>query len=227
MKLTFLGHAALLIEGIEGRYNVVIDPFFTGNPAFPKNFELPKVDYVLVTHGHGDHLGDTVSLCQKYGSTVVSNFELCNYLQAKGCTVHPMHVGGVFYFEFGKVKLTPAVHGSGIHDGDKVLYGGNPCGFLIKAEGKTIYHAGDTGLTKEMELLKEVDVAFLPIGGNFVMDVDDAIEAVKMIKPKLVVPMHYNTWDIIKADPERFKAEVEKMGIECRILKPGESIELN
>ncbi|ODN31310.1 metal-dependent hydrolase [Fervidobacterium thailandense] len=226
MKLTFLGHAVVLIEGIDSKYNVIIDPFITGNPAFPEGFELPKIDYVLVTHGHGDHLGDTLSICQKHGSTVISNFELCNFLQLKGCKVHPMHVGGVYYFEFGKVKLTPAIHGSGIHDGDKVLYGGNPCGFLIKAEGKTIYHAGDTGLTKEMELLKDVDVAFLPIGGNFVMDADDAVEAVKMIKPKMVVPIHYNTWDIIKADVEHFKSEVEKLGVECKVLKPGESIVL-
>lgn len=226
MKLTFLGHAVVLIEGIEDKYNIIIDPFITGNPAYPKDFELPRIDYILVTHGHGDHLGDTLPLCQKYGSTVISNFELCNFLQLKGCKVHPMHVGGVYYFEFGKVKLTPAIHGSGIHDGDKVLYGGNACGFLIKAEDRTIYHAGDTGLTKEMELLKDVDVAFLPIGGNFVMDVEDAIEAVKMIKPNVVVPIHYNTWDIIKADVERFKLEVEKLGAECKILKPSESIVL-
>jgi len=226
MKLTFLGHAVVLIEGIEDKYNVIIDPFITGNPAYPAEFELPKINYILVTHGHGDHLGDTLSLCQKYGSTVISNFELCNFLQLKGCKVHPMHVGGVYYFEFGKVKLTPAIHGSGIYDGDKVLYGGNPCGFLFKAENKTIYHAGDTGLTKEMELLKDVDVAFLPIGGNFVMDADDAIEAVKMIKPKMVIPIHYNTWDIIKADVEHFRLEVEKLGTECKVLKPGESVVL-
>lgn len=225
MKLTFLGHAALLLN-IEEKYNVIIDPFISGNPAYPKDFALPKIDYILVTHGHGDHLGDTVDLCKRYGSTVISNYEICNYLQLKGCKVHPMHVGGVFYFEFGKVKLTPAIHGSGIHDGDKTLYGGNPCGILIKSEGKSIYHAGDTGLTKEFELLKDVDVAFLPIGGNFVMDVDDALVAVEMIKPKVVVPIHYNTWEIIKADENKFKEGVEKLGIKCVIMKPGDTLEL-
>jgi len=226
MRLTFLGHAVLLISDIEGKYNVIIDPFITGNPAYPKDFQLPKIDYIMVTHGHGDHLGDTVELCKKYNSTVISNFEICNYLQLKGCKIHPMHVGGVYYFEFGKVKLTPAIHGSGIHEGDKVLYGGNPCGFLIKVEGKNIYHAGDTGLTKEFELLKDIDVAFLPIGGNFVMDVEDALVALEMIKPKIVVPIHYNTWDIIKADEQKFKEGAEKLGIKCVILKPGESLEI-
>uniref|UniRef100_A0A7C5Y6I3 UPF0173 metal-dependent hydrolase ENM46_01005 n=1 Tax=Fervidobacterium nodosum TaxID=2424 RepID=A0A7C5Y6I3_9BACT len=225
MKLTFLGHAALLLN-IEEKYNVIIDPFISGNPAYPKDFALPKIDYILVTHGHGDHLGDTVDLCKKHGSTVISNYEICNYLQLKGCKVHPMHVGGVFYFEFGKVKLTPAIHGSGIHDGDKTLYGGNPCGILIKAEGKSVYHAGDTGLTKEFELLKDVDVAFLPIGGNFVMDTEDALISIEMIKPKVVVPIHYNTWDIIKADENKFKEDVEKLGVKCVIMKPGDTLEL-
>lgn len=226
MKLTFLGHAALLIEGIDGKYNVIIDPFISGNPSYPKSFILPKIDYIFVTHGHGDHLGDTIELCRKYNPTVISNFEICNYLQLKGCKIHPMHVGGVYYFEFGKVKLTPAVHGSGIHDGDKTIYGGNPCGILIQTEGKSIYHAGDTGLTKEFELLKDVDIAFLPIGGNFVMDVEDALRAVEMIRPKTVVPIHYNTWEIIKADEDKFKQETEKLGVECIIMKPGETIEI-
>jgi len=225
MKITFLGHAAVLITEIEGKYNVIIDPFITGNPAYPKDFKLSKIDYILVTHGHGDHLGDTVEICKSDGATVISNFELSEYLQKKGCKVHPMHVGGVHYFDFGKVKLTPAIHGSGIRDGENVIYGGNPCGFLVKAEGKVIYHAGDTGLTKEMELIKDVDLAFIPIGGNFVMDVEDAITAVDMITPKNVVPIHYNTWDIIKADPEKFKAEVGKLGVNCLIMKPGETIE--
>lgn len=139
-----------------------------------------------------------------------------------------MHIGGSYLFDFGRVKMTPAVHGSGILDGENIIYGGNPGGFLITLEGKKIYHAGDTGLTKDMELLKEenVDVAFLPIGGNFVMDVEDAIRAVSMISPRKVVPMHYGTWEIIFADVELFKKKVEEMGVECVILEPGESLEL-
>ncbi|MBO8161488.1 MAG: metal-dependent hydrolase [Thermosipho sp. (in: Bacteria)] len=223
MKITFLGHAVFLIEG---QKNLIIDPFITGNPAYPGDFQLPNIDYILVTHGHGDHIGDTVELSKKFGSTVISNFEICNYLQSKGVNkVHPMHIGGSKEFEFGKLKMTPALHGSGIIDDGKIIYGGNPGGFLIKME-KSIYHAGDTGLTKDMELLKGADIAILPIGGNFVMDIEDAVRAVEMIQPKLVIPMHYNTWEIINANAEEFKSQVEKLDIECKILKPGESLEV-
>lgn len=223
MKITFLGHAAFLIED---KKNIIIDPFITGNPAYPNNFTLPQIDYILVTHGHGDHIGDTVEISEKYGATVISNFEICNYLQSKGVKkIHPMHIGGSKEFDFGKLKMTPALHGSGIIENGKIIYGGNSGGFLISAE-KSVYHAGDTGLTKDMELIKGVDVALLPIGGNFVMDVNDAVIATEMIKPKIVIPMHYNTWDVINADEEKFKMLVEKLGIKCVILKPGESVEV-
>lgn len=223
MKITFLGHAAFLIEG---KKNIIIDPFISGNPTYPIGFTLPKIDYILVTHGHGDHIGNTVELSEKFSATVVSNFEICNYLKTKGVKkIHPMHIGGSKEFDFGKLKMTPALHGSGISEGDKIIYGGNPGGFLISSE-KTIYHAGDTGLTKDMELLENIDIAFLPIGGNFVMDVEDAVRATEMIKPKIVIPMHYNTWDIINADDKEFKTKVEKLGVKCVILKPGESLEV-
>ncbi|QTA38861.1 metal-dependent hydrolase [Thermosipho ferrireducens] len=223
MKLTFLGHATFLITG---KKNIIIDPFITGNPSFPQNFKLPDLDYILVSHGHGDHIGDAVELADKHNATVISNFEICLYLQKKGVKkVHPMHIGGKATFDFGTLKLTPALHGSGIIDGEDIVYGGTPSGFIIDV-GKRFYHAGDTGLTKDMELINNIDIALLPIGGNFVMDVEDALKALEMIKPGMVIPMHYNTWDVIKADDRLFKEESEKRGIKCTILKPGEYIEV-
>ncbi|MCD6551294.1 metal-dependent hydrolase [Thermotoga sp.] len=226
MKITFLGHATVLIEGEK---NIIIDPFITGNPVCPvKLKDLPKIDYILVTHGHGDHLGDALEIAKESDATVISNYEICQYLGKKGAKTHAMHIGGSYLFDFGKVKMTPALHGSGILDGESMIYGGNPGGFLVTTEGKKVYHAGDTGLTKDMELLREenVDVAFLPIGGNFVMDVEDAVRAVSMIKPRKVVPIHYGTWEIIFADVKLFKKKAEEEGVKCVILEPGESLEL-
>ncbi len=227
MKIKFLGHAAVLVELNEK--NLLIDPFISDNPCCPiKISDLPRIHYILVTHGHADHLGDTVKIAKSDGATVIANFELSSFISRHGVSTHPMHIGGKYVFEFGSVKLTPALHGSSVVEGDLPVYAGNPCGFLIEADGKKIYHAGDTGLTKEMELLarENIDVAMLPIGGNFVMDMWDAVEAAKMIKPKVVVPIHYNTWPVIKADPEKFAKELEKIGVKCTVLKPGETIEL-
>ncbi|RKX46689.1 MAG: metal-dependent hydrolase [Thermotogae bacterium] len=228
MKLTFLGHAAVLIESKESR--IFIDPFVTDNPSCPlKIDEIPAPTHILVTHGHGDHLGDSVELSKRFGSLVVANFEIATYLSTKNVEkIHAMHIGGKTTFEFGSVKMVPAVHGSGIVDGDTVKCGGTPCGFLLETEGKKIYHAGDTGLTVEMQLLRseKIDLAFLPIGGNYVMDVDDAVRAVEMIKPAKVVPMHYGTWPVIEANPEEFKERIETLGVECIIMKPGDTLEL-
>ncbi|MFN4190723.1 MAG: metal-dependent hydrolase [Pseudothermotoga sp.] len=227
MKIRYLGHAVVLIQLKEK--NLIIDPFITDNPCCPvKLQDLPRIHYILVTHGHSDHLGDTVKIAKADGATVIANFELCSYVARHGVATHPMHIGGKYVFEFGSVKLTPALHGSSLIEKELPVYAGNPCGFLIEAEGKKIYHAGDTGLTKDMELLQKekIDIAFLPIGGNFVMDLWDAVEAVKMIQPKVVVPIHFNTWEIIKANPEKFKQEVEKLQIQCHVMNPGETIEL-
>ena len=227
MRIQYLGHSVLMIETKEKR--LILDPFITGNPQCPISVEeLPKINYVLVTHGHGDHIGDTIKISKRDDATVISNAEICGYLSEKGVKTHPMHIGGSFSFDFGKVKLTPAFHGSSIDDDKGVIYGGMPAGFLVESEGKKLYHAGDTGLTVEMQLLKDekVDVAFLPIGGNYVMDVSDAIRATSFIMPKKVVPMHYNTWDVIKANADEFKAGVKSIGVECLIMKPGEWIEI-
>jgi L-ascorbate metabolism protein UlaG (beta-lactamase superfamily) len=225
VRIAYLGHSAFHVKA-EG-LNALIDPFLSGNPkASAGKGEFAAVNYIFVTHGHGDHLGDTVEIAKRCDATVVTNFELCHYLAGKGVKCSPMHVGGRTRFPFGRVKLTPAWHGSGIEEGEKMLYGGTPCGFLIEVEGKKLYHAGDTGLTVEMQLLADdgIDVALLPIGGNFVMDVEDAAKAVKMIKPKMAIPMHYGTFPAIDADPEEFKRLVSGV---CKvvILQPGEGLE--
>ncbi len=229
VKLTFLGHACWLIESSSGK--VIIDPFLTGNPQAAAKPEQITVDAILVTHGHGDHLGDAVDIARRCNALIVAPFELANFCASKGANIHPMHIGGSREFPFGWVKLVPASHGSAyVGDDGSVVYTGNPCGFLYKTDGKLIYHAGDTGLIADMELIGkryEIDVALLPIGDNFTMGPEDALEAVKLIKPKVVIPMHYNTWDLIAQDPEKFREMVKKeTSSECVVVKPGESYEL-
>ena len=225
VKATYLGHACFSIT--DGESSVIIDPFLTGNPSASTSPDKINADAILLTHGHGDHFGDTVAIAKRTGALVIAPYELAIYCERKGLKSHPMHIGGMRQFPFGKVKLTPAWHGSAII-GDTIEYTGSPCGFLLTMNGKTIYHSGDTGLFGDMELigrLQKIDLALLPIGDNFVMGIDDAAEATRMIKPKKVVPMHYNTFDVIKADPEEFRKKV-KMICECVILKPGESVDV-
>lgn len=195
MKITYYGHSVFLIE--DKNFKAIIDPFITGNPLANCSIdEINGLTHIFVTHSHSDHLGDCVELAKKNNALVITNFEISNYLKEKDVKTHGMHIGGRYKFYFGTVKLTVALHG------------GNPCGFIIEVYGKKIYHAGDTGLTYDMKLLEDenIEVALLPIGGNYTMDIDDAIKAVKFIKPKLVIPMHYNTFELIKSDPNKFKS---------------------
>lgn len=227
MKVTFLGHAAFFLEG---EAKVLIDPFITGNPVATVRVEDLHPDLILVSHGHGDHLGDAIEIAKRSGATIVSVFELASYCSRKGAQAHGMHIGGSHQFGPVKVKLTPAWHGSGLITNGPAEYLGTPCGFVFTLDGKTIYHAGDTGLFGDMAMvgrLHPIDLALLPIGDNFTMGPEDALEAVHLIKPNLVIPMHYNTWPLIEQDPQEFKQAVEaQTPARVIILAPGESYEI-
>ena len=222
--LQFLGHSAFYVEG--AGIKALIDPFLTGNPQASEGPDSRgALDYIFVTHAHGDHLGDTITIAQRTGATVVATNELAVYLSGKGLKTIGMHIGGRTKLPFGKVKLTPAFHGSSVSEEGRIICSDIPCGFLIEIDGKKIYHAGDTGLTVEMTLLEaeEVDVALLPIGGHYVMDIDDAARAVGFIKPKKTVPIHYDTFPPIKADPAEFAQKVATK-TEVTIMKPGDTL---
>ncbi len=206
--LTWYGHATLGLKTKDG-YRLLIDPFFSGNPAATVKAEEVSADYILVTHGHGDHVGDTVAIANRTGATVISNFEITTWLSAQGVEkVHPQHLGGGFQHPFGYLKLTLALHGSALPDGS---YGGNPAGLLLTTnDGKKIYFAGDTGLFGDMALIGEegLDVAVLPIGDNFTMGPDDALRAVRLLRPQIVVPIHYGTWELIDQNPQTWAERV-------------------
>jgi L-ascorbate metabolism protein UlaG (beta-lactamase superfamily) len=225
VNITWYGHACFLIETDKSK--LLLDPFLSGNPLAPVQADQVAPDYILVSHGHGDHLGDAVEIAKRTGATVVSNYEIQNWLVGQGINnAHPLHIGGGFDFPWGRVKLTIAHHGSALPDGS---YGGNPCGFLLYLEAKKIYHACDTGLFYDMKLIGEegIDLAILPIGDSFTMGPDDALRAVKLIEPARVVPIHYNTFDIIKQDAPAWALRVEQeTSAQATVMNPGDQIEL-
>ncbi|NJD18475.1 MAG: metal-dependent hydrolase [Gemmatimonadetes bacterium] len=220
-KLTYHGHATCTLETDDGT-RLVIDPFFDDNPKCTLPAARVEADYILVSHGHGDHFSDCIPIARRTGATVIGTFELVSFCLEKGVkNGHGMNIGGGYDFPFGRVKLTPAVH-TGSVAGDKDGTHTTDCsGFLITFAGKRVYHAGDTALTMDLMLLKgQVDVALLPIGDNFTMGPDDAVRAVEMIEPRVVIPIHYNTWPVIAQDPESFKAKVGNRA-SVEILAPG------
>jgi len=218
----FLGHACAVLE--EGSRRLVIDPFLTGNPLAAARPEDLEVGWILVSHGHGDHLGDAIAIAHRTGATIIAAHELACFCARAGAKTHGMHIGGAHGFDFGRVKLTIAHHGGGCGD-DASLYTGPPVGFLVTLGGRTVYHAGDTGLFYDMKLIGEmnvIDLAFLPIGDNYTMGIEDAAKAVELLRPRRVVPIHYDTFPLVAADPHAFAKRVKDA--EVVILAPGETL---
>ncbi|UKS55066.1 metal-dependent hydrolase [Exiguobacterium acetylicum] len=229
MKLTYHGQSTVTIE--TNGHHLVIDPFFSGNEKATTNPDDVKADFILLTHAHADHMLDAERIAKATGATIIATHELATYLSFKGLNVHPMNLGGQFEFPFGKVKMTQAFHSSSIIDEEKqtITYMGMPAGFLLTIEGKEIYHAGDTALFGDLALYgahHEIDLAFLPIGDNFTMGPDDALIAADMLQAKAVVPIHYDTFDLIKQDAKAFSEKIEAQGQTGHPLAIGESLEL-
>lgn len=226
MELSFHGQSVIQIK--TSKHSIVIDPFITGNTTCDLDAEQIHPDVILLTHGHNDHVGDTIPIAKRTNALVVAPNELAKYLESRGLRTHAMHIGGAYNFEFGKVKFTQAFHGSMFVDENGTsIYTGMPAGILFTAEGKTIYHAGDTGLFSDLKMIgeqNEIDVACLPIGDNFTMGPDDALIAAKWVNAKFVVPIHYNTFPLIEQDGMAFASQVSPgKGIP---LKPGEGFKL-
>ena len=223
--VTFLGHGTFLVETNGKR--VLIDPFLTENPSASMTAEEVPADVIILSHGHGDHVGDAINVANRTGALVIANHEIVEWLTGQGVTTtHAQHIGGQHVFDWGTVKLTIAHHGSMLPDGSD---GGNPCGILLKLTDGTIYHAADTGLFYDMKLIGEdgIDLAILPIGDNFTMGPDDALKAVKLIEPRRVIPDHYDTWPLIAQDADAWAERVRaETSTEPLVLQPGDSCEL-
>jgi L-ascorbate metabolism protein UlaG (beta-lactamase superfamily) len=225
--LRFLGHSACELRA--GDTRILIDPFLTGNPVAAVAAEELSPTAILLTHAHNDHVGDALAIARRTGATVVAIYELAVLLGNQGIATHPLSVGGAHQFDWGWVKMTPAWHGSTYQDESGALLTlGTPGGFVVRVGGSTLYHAGDTGLFGDMALIGRlgIDLALLPIGDNFTMGPDDALEAARLIGARTVVPIHYDTFPLIAQDAAawaaRVEAETASRGV---VLRPGAELE--
>lgn len=220
MTITWFGHSTFRLE--VGNFSVLIDPFLTGNPLCEIAPDEIPAQFILLTHGHGDHFGDTVAIAKRTEALVVATPEICDWVGGKGVkNTHGMNTGGGYTFPFGHVKFVRADHSSSLPDG---TYAGNPCGLVISHEGKRLYFAGDTALFSDMSLIGDmrIDVAVLPIGDNFTMGPDDALAAVKLIRPRNVFPCHYNTFPVIYQDVAKWALRVNnETNAQAIVVDPG------
>lgn len=226
MKITWHGHSNFEIRD---SLDTIIDPFFMGNPAADVSWDEVKPDILAVTHGHADHLGDAISIAKTTECQVICVNEIAKYIQSKGIDAIGANIGGSVEFDGTMYTLVPAVHSNGIDEAGFGWDAGSPAGIVVK-DSAVIYHAGDTTLFNDMSLIRELykpKVALLPIGGRFTMDTEMAVMATKLLKPEIVIPMHYNTFDVIRADPNRFRKRVEDdTDTEAIVMEPGDSIDV-
>ena len=223
-NLTYIGHSAFFIEN--STCGILIDPFISQNPLAKFDMNNKKITDIIVTHGHGDHLGDAVPISKSTGAVISAIFELANWCAAHGANANPVQMGGLLNYNWGKLRFVPAFHSNSTPDGK---YAGMPTGVILEINGKKIYHCGDTCLSSEMKVIGEVykpDIMLVPIGSHFTMDIDDAVLAAEWTGVKTVIPMHYNTFPPIQSDPQMFKTKLKDKGVECIVLAPGEKISI-
>ena len=224
LKITYIAHSAFLLN--DGKYTIAIDPFITNNPNAKININDIKADFIFLTHAHEDHFGDIIEIAKNNKSVVIAIYEIAVFLGSMGIETYAMNIGGECKFPFGKLKMTIAHHSAGSMNGK---YMGSPVGAVIKIANKTIYYAGDTGLFLDMKLIGELskpDIMILPIGGVYTMGIDDAVKAVEFVQPKIAIPMHFNTFDVIKVDINEFKNKIKNIEKEPIILEYGETINI-
>ena len=218
MQIKYLGHSAFEITTQNAK--ILIDPFLIMLPDYDAN----GVTDIFVTHGHADHLGSAVDISKKIGAKITAVFELANYCASKGALSKGINLGGWLDYDWGRVMAVPAFHSSSTPEG---IYAGCPCGFIFEIEGKTIYHAGDTCLNSEMKVIGELyqpDVAMLPIGGHYTMDIEQAVIASEWLETSTIIPMHYDTFEAIEVDTEEFTRRIREKGKMSVVLKIGSSI---